>query len=321
MPRSATVSRTTSYVASPRLRRGGCGGSGQALLLSRVQRHSRLGERLAQGGGAVRVGVGVGDLDREGRGGLGEVAGGTGAQQFAAVDDHDVVAGPLQLAEQVGGDQDRDAEVGVDAADQAQHLVAADRVEAVGGLVEEHQLRVVDQRLGELDALLHAGGVAADGAVALLVQPHVAQGVRGALTGGGRREPGHARHVHDELGGRDVGGQAVVFGHVADALADRAAMGGYVESEHGGGALGGGGESQQNLDQRGLAGSVGAHEPGNSGSDVQGEPVEGGHSGVPLAQAFGRDDSHVNDVSGARSPDRQTWSSILSPPSGLRTPT
>ena len=231
--------------------------------------------------------------------------GGAGAQQLAAVDDDDVVAGALQLAEQVRGDQDRDAEVGVDAADQAEHLVAADRVEAVGRLVQEDQLRVVDQGLGELDALLHAGRVAADGAVALLVQADVAQGVRGALAGGGRRQPGHARHVDDELGGRDVGRQAVVLGHVADPLADGGALGGDVEAEHGGAALGGGGQTQQDLDQGGLAGSVGADESGHTGSDVHGEPVKRGHPGEPLAQAFGRDHSHVFDGSGADHSGRQ----------------
>lgn len=254
IPRSATVSRTVSYVSSPvASTRRMWPAAGQTLLLGRVQGEARRGERLAQGGGSVRVRVGVGDLDREGRGDLGEVAGGAGAQQLAAVDDHDVVAGPLQLAEEVGGDQDGDAEVGVDAADQAEHLVAPDRVEAVGRLVEEDQLGVVDESLGQLDALLHARGVAADGAVALLVEPDVAQGVGGALPGRGRREPGHAGHVDDELGGRDVGWQAVVLGHVADAFTDGAAMRGDVEAEHGGAALGGGGQSQQNLDQRGLA--------------------------------------------------------------------
>ncbi|GAA3094508.1 hypothetical protein GCM10020254_44590 [Streptomyces goshikiensis] len=105
----------------------------------------------------------------------------------------------------------------------------------------------MDERLGQLDALLHAGGVAADGAVALLVQPHVAQGVGGPLAGRGRRQSRHARHVDDELGGRDVGWQAVVFGHVADALTDGAAVSGDVESEHGGAPLGGGGQSQQDF--------------------------------------------------------------------------
>ena len=60
-----------------------------------------------------------------------------------------------------------------------EHLVAPGRVEPVGRLVEQQQLRVVDQRLGQLHPLLHAGGVAADRAVALLVQADVAQRLGG----------------------------------------------------------------------------------------------------------------------------------------------
>ena len=43
-----------------------------------------------------------------------------------------------------------------DPADQSQHVVAGGRVQAVGRLVQQHQGGVVDQRLGELGALLHA---------------------------------------------------------------------------------------------------------------------------------------------------------------------
>ncbi len=77
----------------------------------------------------------------------------------------------------------------------AEHVVAAGRVEAVGRLVEQHQARVVHQRLGELDPLPHAGGVAAHRPVALLVEPDVAQRVGGPLAGGGRRQPRHPAHV------------------------------------------------------------------------------------------------------------------------------
>ena len=74
-------------------------------------------------------------------------------------------------------------------ADEREHLVAAGRIEAVGRLVEEQQPRVVDERLGELDPLLHAGRVAADRAVALLVQPDVAEDL-GRPLAGGRRSAG-----------------------------------------------------------------------------------------------------------------------------------
>ena len=67
--------------------------------------------------------------------------------------------------------------------DQLEHLVAAGRVEPVRRLVEEQQARIVDEGLGELDPLLHAGRVAADRPVALLVQPDVAGGPRRSARG------------------------------------------------------------------------------------------------------------------------------------------
>ena len=58
----------------------------------------------------------------------------------------------------------------------------------------------VDERLGELDPLLHAGRIATDRAIALLVQPDVAQHLGGAFAGRRRGQPRHARHVADEIG-------------------------------------------------------------------------------------------------------------------------
>jgi hypothetical protein len=114
--------------------------------------------------------------------------------------------------------------------------------------------------------------------------------------------------VHDELGGRDVGRQTVVLRHVADALPDGGALRRDVESEHFGTAFGGGGQTQKDLDQCGLAGPVGTDESGHTGPDVHGEPVKSGYPGEPLAQAFGRDHSHVlddSDADHAKSSDRR----------------
>jgi len=103
--------------------------------------------------------------------------------------------------------------------------------------------------------------------------------------------------VDDELGRRDVRREAVVFRHVADALADLRAFGRDVEAEHFGAALARGGQTQEDLDQGGLAGAVGTDESGHTGSDVHGQPVESGHPREPLAQAFGRDHSHRSEGS------------------------
>ena len=91
------------------------------------------------------------------------VSSGADAQQVAGVDGH---AGRSQTRSispsRCAGHDDGDAELGAGPLDQLEHLVAAGRVEAVGRLVEEQQPRVVDERLGQLDALLHARRVAAD---------------------------------------------------------------------------------------------------------------------------------------------------------------
>ena len=236
------------------------------------------------------LGTALGDLDDDVLGQRGHRRRRRRAHQAAAVDDDDVVADPLQLTHQVRGDDDGDAEHGADPPDQAQHLVATGRVEAVGRLVQQHQLRVVHQGLGELDPLLHAGRVAADRPVALLEQADVAQRVRGPLAGGVGGQPGHPGEVHDQLGGGDVGRQAVVLGHVAHQLADPLPLGGDVQVEHPRAARGGRQEAEQDLDQRRLAGPVGADQTGHALGDLHVEVGERGDPGaVPLRQRL-RDD-------------------------------
>src|SRR5580698_4705066 len=171
-------------------------------------------------------------LDDQRLASLGEGVDRVRPQQAARLDGDQVIADPLDLAEQVRGDHDRDAELLADRRDQLEHGVAAGGVEPIGRLIEQHQPRIADQRLGELYPLLHAGRVAADLAVPLLVQADVPQRLGGALPGRGGRQPGHAAHVRDELGRRDVRRQAVVLGHVADELADPHAVLDAVQAEH-----------------------------------------------------------------------------------------
>ena len=124
------------------------------------------------------------DLDREDAGPLGERAEWGGTQEPPGIDRDEEVADTLDLAEQVAGDDDGDPELGPGPSDQREHLVATGRIEAVGRLVEQEQARAVDQRLGQLDPLLHPGRVAADRPVALLVQADVAEDLGGALACG-----------------------------------------------------------------------------------------------------------------------------------------
>ncbi len=132
----------------------------------------------------------------------------------------------------------------------------------------------MDERLGQLDALPHAGGVAADRAVALLEQPHVPEDLGGPLACRRAREAGHLRQVGHELRGRDVGRQDVVLGHVADLLADPRPFPHDVETEDRRRAVRGPKEPEQDPQERALAGPVRPDEPDHARFDGDREGVE-----------------------------------------------
>ena len=96
-----------------------------------------------------------------------QLAHGPGRQRAAAVDDRDAVARLLDLREQVARDEDGDAALGGEVAHELADLADAGRVEAVGGLVEDQDVRVAEQRLRDAEALAHAERVGRD----LVVQP------------------------------------------------------------------------------------------------------------------------------------------------------
>ena len=104
-PRSTARSRTTSGVVSSRTST-----SISAPPAGRATQ-ARVDQRLPE----QPVGVGPAlHLDEQAAGRVQELGGRRGPEQPAAVEHDDVVADPLQLAEQVRGDQDRDAELGAD---------------------------------------------------------------------------------------------------------------------------------------------------------------------------------------------------------------
>ena len=97
------------------------------------------------------------------------------------MEDGDPVADVLHVGQQVAGQDDRLALL-AELADQLLDLGGADRVEARGRLVEQDQLGVVDQGLGQADPPLHALGVLAELAVL-----------------GARSEPDHVDQLADPL--------------------------------------------------------------------------------------------------------------------------
>ena len=183
------------------------------------------------------------------------------------------------------GDDHRDAEVAPDPLHQPEHLVTGRGVEAVGGLVEQHQPGVVDERLGELGLLLHAGGVAAHRPVALLGEPDVAQHLGGPLAGGHPGQARHHRQVDDEVARAHVRRQAVVLGQVADrrrgSRSPSVAMSCPSTCAPPAGRRD---QAEQDLEQRRLAGAVGADQTGDARRRSRGRARRG------------------------RAPDRSPWS-------------
>ena len=113
-PRSATASRTRSYGRS-------------SVTATRTVRPSATRVQPARDERRGQRRLALLDLDREDAGPLGEGAEGRRAQEPPGVDGDEEVADPLDLAEQVAGDDDRDPELGAGPPDEREHLVAAGR--------------------------------------------------------------------------------------------------------------------------------------------------------------------------------------------------
>src|SRR6266705_1097565 len=81
--------------------------------------------------------------------------------QLPLVDDGDAVADGLDFAQFVGGEENGFAFVS-EALDDFAHLHAAQWVQAASGFVQDEKVGVVNEGLGQADALLHAFGVGFD---------------------------------------------------------------------------------------------------------------------------------------------------------------
>jgi hypothetical protein len=86
--------------------------------------------------------------------------GGTFKQDFAVSDDGHARAELADVFDDVGGKDDGD--IGADRAEEIEKAVALGGIEASGGLVDDDELRIGEQRLGDAEALFHAAGVGAE---------------------------------------------------------------------------------------------------------------------------------------------------------------
>ena len=121
------------------------------IAVGRVGRRAGAVTRIEPGGRLPDDGPGLGQ----------QLGAGALRLDPSAADDHHPVGDGLDLGQQVRGEQHGAAAVG-EVAQHAPHPAHAFRIEAVGGLVEDQDLGVAEQCVGEPQALAHAERVLAD---------------------------------------------------------------------------------------------------------------------------------------------------------------
>ena len=202
-------------------------------------------------------------------------------------DDHlDLLGDPLDLLEDVRAEQDGPALL-AHAADELHQVEPLAGVHAVERLVEEEHLRVVDERGRHLDPLPHALGVRLDPAVRRAGHLDELDGPVGGpgrvgqavQPGGGEHELPAGEEAVDRLLLLDQPDPPVDLVVAPDGLpaqGDRAGRRGE--------------EARHHVDQRGLAGAVGAEQPGDPGPDRHGDVVDRHHVAVPAGDVGELDD-------------------------------
>ena len=185
-----------------------------------------------------------------------------------------------------------------------ENFVAAGRVHAVGRLVENQQLRIVDDGRGQLEPLLHAGGIRFDLAIAGLAQPdiveHFVRPLQGILT----RHADKLAGIGDELDADHLRKQALVFRREADQPADVELAMAKIHAQHFARAAIDRDQPEQRANHRRLAGTVRAEQTDRAERDADREIVERGDRAVGLGDAFELK-QHANPRQ--QTSERQIW--------------
>ncbi|MNZ46506.1 hypothetical protein D3C78_641890 [compost metagenome] len=220
-----------------------------------------------------------GGFQRRLAGAFAQLGGRAGGQHPALVHRHQPVEA-LGLLHVGGRHQHAHAPVlGADALDQLPELVARQRVDAGGRLVEDQQVGIVDQRAAQPELLLHAAGELARRAVGERRQPGAAQQVGDAPLTLGLLVAKQAAEEIDVLEHRQRRIQILAqpLRHVGDARADRAAVlpAAHVAAEHGDLAVLHPPRAGDQRQQAGLADAVRADQADHAvGRDLQADLVD-----------------------------------------------
>ena len=134
----------------------------------------------------------------------------------AAIINHDAVANILHVRKQMAA-QDDGLSASGQGQDQIFDLAATDRVEAGGGFVQNDQVGVIDQRLGQADAALHAFGEFTHHPAPHLVESDHLQELFGAAPALVVRQIKQAAEKIEGFARIQIAVEVRFFGQIADA--------------------------------------------------------------------------------------------------------
>jgi len=159
--------------------------------------------------------------------------------------------------------------------DEVDHLTGGGGIETGRRLVEEQQVRIVQQRPGEGHALAFAGGEPPHHRVGPVGHAELLQQRAGALAGRSLRESPHLRGEEQVLHRGEAFVETSVLGQHAGATAQLVALKARIQPEHGRRTAVGAEHAVQQPHGRGLAGAVRPEERQDlAGGGVDGQPVE-----------------------------------------------
>src|SRR5216684_10802 len=183
-------------------------------------------------------------------------------QELAVVNDADDVAELFDFAHDVGGEDDGFAAVAAFANESGDGAGGHD-IEAVGGLVEDHDRGLVNEGAGDGGFLLHAGGELVAAAVAEAVHVQAIEDVVDALFQSSFVQTVEAAKVFDQLLSRETRIERGGGGKEADIGADFFWLLDDIVAANESGAVGGLEDGGQHAQGGGFAGAVGAEETVN----------------------------------------------------------
>ena len=179
----------------------------------------------------------------------------------ACGEDADPVAHRLDLREQVARQEDRQAVVAAERLEQLEDLLDADRVDRGRRFVEDQDVGVLDERVGDPEPLAHAARVRPDLVAAAIREADLAEDLVDRLLRGLAVEPVEVRGIAQVGAAGHVVVEADRIGQVTDPAFDLARIARRVEPDDTGLTLGRFGQPEQHEDRGRLAGAVLPEQP------------------------------------------------------------